>query len=166
MNNISKNQLKETFLTFIDSADPAELEVMNSLLNGVSSKKEKNIPTFINALFHFETHYVEGEQHLEIMMPNNQIVMNSLDMTHGGVTATLLDTAMGTLVNKLLPEGKKAVTTEIKINYLAPGKGKYLKTTANIVQIGSKIAFCDGQVYREDGKLAAYGTGSFFVIGE
>ncbi|WP_070120229.1 PaaI family thioesterase [Bacillus marinisedimentorum] len=165
MNNISKKQLKESLSEFIDAADQAELEVMNSVLTGVSNKKEKNIATYINALFHFETHYEEGKQSLEIIMPNEQIVMNSLDMTHGGVTATLLDTAMGTLVNKVLPEGKKAVTTEIKVNYLAPGKGKYLRTKANIVQIGSKIAFCDGQVFREDGKLAAYGTGSFFIIG-
>src|SRR5204863_3531112 len=45
---------------------------------------------------------------------------NPIGMVHGGVTATLLDSAMGCAVHSELPAGAGYTTLELKANYLRP----------------------------------------------
>src|SRR5262249_40595174 len=45
---------------------------------------------------------------------------NPLGVVHGGVTATLLDTALGCAVQSMLPPETGYTTIELKVNYLRP----------------------------------------------
>ena len=45
---------------------------------------------------------------------------NPIGMVHGGVTATLLDSAMGCAVQSLLPAGVGYSTLDISVRYLRP----------------------------------------------
>ena len=100
----------------------------------------------------------------EITVPLNPVWNNSLDIVHGGVTATLLDTTMGTVVNAILPEGYVAVTNQLNIHYIAPGIGDTLHCKAEIIHHGSKTMIIEGETYRSDGKKIAHATGTFFII--
>jgi uncharacterized protein (TIGR00369 family) len=104
------------------------------------------------------------EKTCEITIPLHQILNNNLNILHGGITATVLDTTMGSLANYLLPEGFGAVTNQLNIHYIAPGIGETIRCKAEIVHKGTKTMVISGEAYRSDGKKIAYATGTFFII--
>jgi uncharacterized protein (TIGR00369 family) len=88
----------------------------------------------------------------------------ALGTAHGGVIASILDSAAGLVVNKeLLRKGKVAVTAEIKINYLKPVKSGKLLAEGRIVSIGSKIAVATAEA-RQNGDLVAIATATFYIM--
>ncbi len=83
---------------------------------------------------------------------------------HGGVIASILDSAAGLIVNKeLLKQGKIAVTAEIKVNYLKPVKGGKLVAEGRIVNIGSKIAVATAEA-KQNGDVVAIATATFYIM--
>lgn len=58
---------------------------------------------------------------------------------HGGVITALADHAAGACATSSMPEGKIAVTVEIKINFLAPADGEEIIARAETIQAGSSI---------------------------
>jgi|Deesub1362A_J573_1020465.scaffolds.fasta_scaffold00100_86 uncharacterized protein (TIGR00369 family) len=83
---------------------------------------------------------------------------------HGGVIASILDSAAGLVVNKeLLRRGKIAVTAEIKVNYLKPVKGGKLVAEGRIVNIGSKIAVATAEA-KQNGDIVAIATATFYIM--
>ncbi|MBO8182514.1 MAG: PaaI family thioesterase [Archaeoglobus sp.] len=83
---------------------------------------------------------------------------------HGGVIASILDSAAGLIVNKeLLKQGKIAVTAEIKVNYLKPVKGGKLVAEGRIISIGSKIAVSTAEA-KQNGDIVAIATATFYIM--
>ena len=58
---------------------------------------------------------------------------------HGGVITALADHAAGACATSSLPDGKIAVTVEIKINFLSPADGEEIIARAETIQTGSSI---------------------------
>jgi uncharacterized protein (TIGR00369 family) len=58
---------------------------------------------------------------------------------HGGVITALADHAAGACATSSMPDGKIAVTVEIKINFLAPADGEDIIARAETIQAGSSI---------------------------
>jgi uncharacterized protein (TIGR00369 family) len=59
---------------------------------------------------------------------------------HGGVITALADHAAGACATSSLPDGKVAVTVEIKVNFLSPADGEEIIARAETIQAGSSIA--------------------------
>ncbi|WP_175988767.1 PaaI family thioesterase [Bacillus sp. Marseille-Q1617] len=146
----------------LERADEEELISIRQLLNGVKRKQNKQNESIIGGIFAMEKSSVDGI--FTISIPITAVTHNSLQIVHGGVTATLVDTAMGTLANMMLPEGYGAVTTNLNVHYLAPGIGEGLTASATIVHQGSKTMVVDGKVVNSSGKVVAHSTGSFFIF--
>ncbi len=87
-------------------------------------------------------------------------LLNSWGVAHGGVTMTLLDIAMSAAGRSLDPERRVGATVELKINFLAPGRGR-LTATARALAQGRTLACCDGDVVDEAGTLVARGLATF-----
>jgi uncharacterized protein (TIGR00369 family) len=155
--------LTQKFNQLVENSSEQDKIVLDLLLEGLIRKQSKKNGSYLGGILG-STSRITDEKQYEMIIPNTDLIQNSLNIVHGGITATLLDSAMGSLVHYHLPEGQAAVTSEIKINYLAPGKGKELRCLANIIHQGSKIVVAEGKVFRDDGKLIAHATGSFFVI--
>src|SRR5216110_720215 len=64
---------------------------------------------------------------------------NPLGTVHGGVMATLLDSAMGCVVQSMLPAGTSYTTLELKVNYLRPITSK------------TGIVYCEGKIIHVGG---------------
>lgn len=157
-----KEQLRELLEQSMEKATTEELEVLNNLLQGFN-KKQKNInSSYIGGLLHMERTMDEKVCHLTV--PLSPLLNNTLGIVHGGITATIIDSAMGTLANSILPEGYGAVTTQLNIHYLAVGKGDFLQCKACIDHKGTKNMVLSADVHRSDGKKIAQATGSFFII--
>ncbi|WP_404331379.1 PaaI family thioesterase [Mesobacillus maritimus] len=159
MENQKLNQLLEDCLQLADENDK---KIIESILTGVKEKLESENGTYIGHILQMkQNHEVDT---FELTLQLSSLVNNNLDILHGGITATILDTAMGTMVNRVLPEGQTAVTNQLNIHYLAPGIGSQIACKAKIVHQGSKTMVMEAEVQRDDGKKIAHATGTFFII--
>ncbi|MGG3913267.1 PaaI family thioesterase [Rossellomorea vietnamensis] len=157
-----REQVQNLFNECMTGAADEDLLIMKQLLEGIQRKKKSENGSIIGGIFAMDRKMADGN--LEVSIPITPVTHNSLEIVHGGVTATLVDTAMGTLANMMLPEGYGAVTTNLNVHYLAPGVGERLTAHATIVHQGSKTIVVDGKVVSSDGKIVAHSTGSFFIF--
>lgn len=85
---------------------------------------------------------------------------NPLGQVHGGICATILDSAMGCAVHTLLDAGVGYGTIEMKLNYIrpVPTDGTRLTATGKVVHAGRTTAVAEGRVTDDQGRLVAHGT--------
>lgn len=90
---------------------------------------------------------------------------SNLGMVHGGIAATLLDTAMGLAVVSMLPAATGFTTLELKVNYVRPitDKTGVMYCEGKIIHMGSRIATAEGRLTGASGKLYAHGTTTCLV---
>jgi uncharacterized protein (TIGR00369 family) len=88
--------------------------------------------------------------------------MNSWQVTHGGVTMTLLDVVMSLAGRSLDPDSRAGVTVEMKTSFLQPaGKpGRRLLASGFAFHRSTTMCFCEGEV-RDGDKLVAKAMGTF-----
>jgi uncharacterized protein (TIGR00369 family) len=92
---------------------------------------------------------------------------NPIGMVHGGVTATLLDSAMGCAVHSELPAGVGYTTLELKANYLRPivAETGTVRCRARVVHRGGTVATAEARVWREaDEELLAHATTTCLIL--
>ncbi len=85
---------------------------------------------------------------------------------HGGILATLLDSALTAAVISTLPKGQNCTTTEIKVNYLRPvttDTGRLI-CEARVVHAGRRLAAAEGKVRDRDNRLCAMGVCSCLIF--
>jgi len=95
---------------------------------------------------------------------------------HGGVTASALDLAGGTVVaanviNKLAEITpaitqqclSKIGTIDLRTDYLRPGRGEEFIVTSHLIRNGSKVAVARMEMHNELGEHIAFGTGTYMV---
>jgi acyl-CoA thioesterase len=104
----------------------------------------------------------EGEATLS--MPIIQEVHGNLfGMAHGGVTASLADTAMGLACVTL---GKRVVTLDMNINYIyGAAAGETMTTVAKVLHNGQHTVVVEAENRNNAGKLLAIARGTFYVVG-
>lgn len=90
---------------------------------------------------------------------------NPLGVVHGGMAATLLDSALGCCVNSCLDAGDFYTTLELKVNYLRPitletGTVRAIATT---VHVGRTTALVEGKVLDAADKIYAYASSTCLI---
>lgn len=87
--------------------------------------------------------------------------MNGSNTAHGGLIMTLLDVAMA--CSSLSDEANSCVTIEMKTNFMRPAGvvGAVLLARGRKRSGGKSLAFCEGEILSESGKLLATGSGTF-----
>jgi uncharacterized protein (TIGR00369 family) len=92
---------------------------------------------------------------------------NPIGTVHGGLAATLLDSAMGCAVHTTLPAGAGYTTLELKVNFTRPitsETGRVL-CEGSVVHRGGRVATAEGRVVAEgSGKLLAHGTTTCLIV--
>jgi len=91
-----------------------------------------------------------------------------LGFLHGGVTATVADIVAGFAAYSLTPLHQHVVTADINIMYYKPGTGNRLRAVGCVKKAGSKIHFCESEVWVEqegDWQIVARSTSTMAVIG-
>ena len=91
---------------------------------------------------------------------------NPLGTVHGGVMATLLDSALGCAVQSTLPAGTSYTTLELKVNYLRPVTTKTgtIYAEGKIIYVVGRIATAEGPLTDAEGKLYAHGTTTCIIM--
>ena len=74
---------------------------------------------------------------------------------HGGVTATLIDTAMAFAVRTHLEDHEFTATIDLTVHYLRPHTGGPVVCTAKVVRAGKRIFTVSAEAENAEGKLIA-----------
>src|SRR5215831_3435615 len=91
---------------------------------------------------------------------------NPIGVVHGGLAATLLDSAMGCAVASRLPNGVAYTTLELKVNYIRPLTMETgpIRCEGAVIHLGATTATAEGRLTDNAGKLYAHATTTCLVI--
>jgi uncharacterized protein (TIGR00369 family) len=92
---------------------------------------------------------------------------NPMGGVHGGIIATLLDSAMGCAVQSVLPEATGYSTVSLEVKYLRPVgvDAGTLTATGTVVHAGRRQATAEGALTDASGRLLASATCTCLVLG-
>ncbi len=103
----------------------------------------------------------EGRAAIELNIKDE--FLNVSDIPHGGVIASLIDSACGVAAT-WVPDGqieRRVMTLSLTTSYIAPARGPRIKAVARVRGGGRKTVICDAEVFDADGTLLATGLGNF-----
>jgi uncharacterized protein (TIGR00369 family) len=85
---------------------------------------------------------------------------NPAGTIHGGLAATLLDSAMGLAVRSMLDKGFAQTTLEFKISLLRPitPQTGLVKAEGKVISCGRRVGTAEGKLTDTDGRVLAHGT--------
>jgi acyl-CoA thioesterase len=91
---------------------------------------------------------------------------NAMLTVHGGVIATLMDTAMGSAVYTMLPSGALYTTLEFKVNFIRTLAldADTVSCEARAVHVGRRTATAEARVTDGAGAVVAHGSCTCLVI--
>lgn len=113
----------------------------------------------IAALMGFEPVEVQEGRVLFTVKPA-EYHYNPIGTVHGGLAATLLDSAMACAVHSTLPAGSSYTTLDLHVTFvraIGHDTGK-LTCTGEIVHVGGRVATAQGKLTDDAGKLYAHGV--------
>jgi uncharacterized protein (TIGR00369 family) len=85
-----------------------------------------------------------------------------LGFVHGGVIATMVDVAMGSLV--VAATGKPAVSVEINVNYLLSASEGIIKAIAHLKRLGKRLHYAEADVVDDKGNILSTATGIYYTL--
>lgn len=100
-----------------------------------------------------------GEAEIELEMRDE--LKQPGGILHGGVTATLIDTAMAFAVRTYLSDTEPTATIDLTIHYLRPVAEGKIVYTGRVVRAGKRIFTVSAEVVSEQGKLIATGLSTY-----
>ncbi|SLN40660.1 PaaI family thioesterase [Oceanibacterium hippocampi] len=86
---------------------------------------------------------------VEIRLPFSERVTQQHLYFHGGVTGAIADSAAGYAAFSLFAADEAPLTSEYKINLLAPGDGEALVARARVLKPGAFLNVCRADVFAE-----------------
>jgi uncharacterized protein (TIGR00369 family) len=85
-------------------------------------------------------------------------------VVHGGVLASLADTAGAMAAYPLLPKGTRLATVEMTINYLEAVDRGPIIAEARVLRLGRTLAVAECEIKDAEGKLAAKSLLTFAIL--
>ena len=92
--------------------------------------------------------------------------VNLQGLVHGGMLATLADTAMGLAVRTQLEPGRRHVTVNLSVEFLTPGRAGRIVARGRTVKIGRQLGFAEADVVDDRGRLLARARSTLSVTTE
>lgn len=104
----------------------------------------------------------EGKSTSELTIADHHLNPNGV--VHGAVIYALADTGMGGALTSVLDDDRMCTTIEIKINYFRPGVSGRLCCDTRVVNVGSRTAALESDVFDDNDRLLARATGTFMIL--
>ena len=87
--------------------------------------------------------------------------LNPMGKVHGGCLAALADTVCASVVRSY---GRRGVTLDSTVHYLAAARGSRIRCEGRIVRMGRSVAVCSATLLDERGVTVAVGTYTFHLL--
>ena len=91
---------------------------------------------------------------------------NPIGSVHGGVYATMCDSACGCAVHSMLPKGAYYTSQDLSVKFLRPITGSTgpLQCEGTVIHLGSRTALAQARLTDAQGKLYAHATSSCLIF--
>jgi uncharacterized protein (TIGR00369 family) len=136
----------------------------------MSSRVEQMRERFARSAFHSAwlgltlEHVAAGEATVSLAVePKHRNLMGTL---HGGMIATLADTATGVAMGASLEDGETWTTTALNLTFLAPGRSGRVTARGRVVKRGRTFGYAEADVVDDDDRLLARATATFAIMPE
>jgi uncharacterized protein (TIGR00369 family) len=106
----------------------------------------------------------EGE--VELTLEAQPHHLNLQGLLHGGVLATLADTAAGLAVRTKLEAGRRHVTIQLGVQYLSAGGPGRIVARGRTVRVGRQIAHAEAEIHDANGRLLATAQATVAIMTE
>ena len=83
---------------------------------------------------------------------------------HGGITATLIDTAMAFAIRTMIEPDEPTATVDLTVHYLRPHFEGRALCKAKVVKPGKRFFNVSAEVVNDEGKLIATGIATYTKI--
>jgi uncharacterized protein (TIGR00369 family) len=149
--------------------DPSSIAKLGQTMSGLeylrAMQEGKVPPPPIALLFGMWIEEV-SEGHVVFAAEPAEYHYNPIGTVHGGLAATLLDSALGCAIHSTLPAGTGYTTLQLNINYLRPitDKTGVVYCAGNVIHVGGRVATAEGRLTDEDGKLYAHATTTCIIL--
>jgi uncharacterized protein (TIGR00369 family) len=106
------------------------------------------------------------EGRVTVFMPAEEFHYNPLGTVHGGIIATLLDTAAGCTVHSTLPAGVGYTSLDLMTRFLKPVTvaSGLLRCEGAIITRGRRTAAAEARLLDERGTLLAHATSTCLIF--
>jgi uncharacterized protein (TIGR00369 family) len=99
---------------------------------------------------------------VEIRLNENHL--QPFGIVHGGVLATLIDTATYWAVFLRVPEDCGLVNIDLKLNYLKRAESGVLRAEGTAIKSGRTISYAEARVFDESGDILVHGTSTLMTM--
>ena len=99
-----------------------------------------------------------------VKLKTEQCHLQPFGIVHGGVLATLIDTATFWSVFLRLPEDVGLVNIDLKLNYLKSVSSGVMTAEGRCIRAGRSINYAEASIKDKEGNLIAHGTSTLMVL--
>ena len=108
-----------------------------------------------------------GEGYATVEMTATEDMANHSGFVHGGMISTLADSAMGRSLRTLEPGVARAMSFDLKLNFINAAKvGETLRATGRVIHAGRRTMVAECRVEGREGRLIATASATFAVTRE
>jgi uncharacterized protein (TIGR00369 family) len=145
--------------------DPAKLAASNGSMSGIdflrllASGEIGRTPMMATLDYDF-TRVEPGEVEFECKL--GEYLYNPLGVVHGGLAATMLDSAAACAVQTLLPAGTGYTSADLTVHYLRPITAdlEVIRAVGTVLNKGRRTALAQAEVRDPANRLLAHATSS------
>jgi uncharacterized protein (TIGR00369 family) len=121
--------------------------------------------TNLSRWMNFTLEEVERGRVTFAMVPREELY-NLIGSVHGGIIATLMDTALGSAVQSLLPAGQVATMMDLQTRFHRPLTAAIPKVfaQARVVHHGRRTATSEAKLVDASGTVYATGTSTMMIL--
>jgi uncharacterized protein (TIGR00369 family) len=96
----------------------------------------------------------------------SEIHLNPAGTVHGGLAATMLDSAMGLAIQSTLDRGVGSTTLEFKMSFLRPITPETgpIRAEGTVINRGRRVGTAEGRLTDRDGRLLVHGTTTCLIF--
>ena len=100
------------------------------------------------------------------MCEPGEFMYNPIGVVHGGVAATLLDSAASCAVHTVLPVGTAYTTVDLSVHLLRPMLERFgpVRAIGTVVNRGRRTALGKAEIRDGQGRLLAHATAGLSVV--
>ena len=88
----------------------------------------------------------------------------NMGLVHGGVIASLIDSATAFAILSLLAPTERVTTVDLTISYLRPVATGRLSAVAKVVRAGRRLFVVSAEVFDEEGRLASTALSTYIKV--
>ncbi|MHC4996344.1 MAG: PaaI family thioesterase [Planctomycetota bacterium] len=109
--------------------------------------------------------YQARDGQASITLPIRDIHARGLDIVHGGVLASLIDTVTGMAASTVCPEDHLTLTIELKANYVRRvNVGETIVATATVEHRGRTTVVASSRITNADDQPVAIGSATMLYV--